>query len=156
MVTVPPGTKSGPEASSNMTDFRSVWSKKWCDLQKNKKVFIEILTVFLVEIRCSPKKEKRSSGFTCWFLSVISMGPLSILWARWSRRLPEAYGPPKVHRPQGHSPPCPPSRRPWKDIKTIICLSFIVLNNFFANMSVKKNCASPTKSLTACHRMQRC
>ena len=36
-------------------------------------------------------------------------------------------------------------------IKTIICLSFIVLNNFFANMSVKKNCASPTKSLTARH-----
>ena len=36
-------------------------------------------------------------------------------------------------------------------IKTIICLSFIVLNNFFANMCVKKNCASPTKSLTARH-----
>ena len=36
-------------------------------------------------------------------------------------------------------------------MKTIICLSFIVLNNFFANMCVKKNCASPTKSLTARH-----
>ena len=52
--------------------------------------------------------------------------------------LPEAHGPPKVHGPRGHSPPCPPSRRPWMAIKTIICLSFIVLNNFFANMSVKK------------------
>ena len=36
-------------------------------------------------------------------------------------------------------------------MKTIICLSFIVENNFFANMCVKKNCASPTKSLTARH-----
>ena len=36
-------------------------------------------------------------------------------------------------------------------MKTIICLSFIVVNNFFANMCVKKNCASPTKSLTARH-----
>ena len=36
-------------------------------------------------------------------------------------------------------------------LKTTICLSFIVLNNFFANMCVKKNCASPTKSLTARH-----
>ena len=36
-------------------------------------------------------------------------------------------------------------------MKTIICLSFIVLNNFFANMCVKKNCASPTKSLAARH-----
>ena len=36
-------------------------------------------------------------------------------------------------------------------MKTIICLSFIVLNNFFASMCVKKNCASPTKSLTARH-----
>ena len=31
-------------------------------------------------------------------------------------------------------------------MKTIICLSFNVLNNFFANMGVKKNCASPTKA----------
>ena len=36
-------------------------------------------------------------------------------------------------------------------MKTFICLSFIVLNNFFANMCVKKNCASPTKSVTARH-----
>ena len=36
-------------------------------------------------------------------------------------------------------------------IKTVICLSFIVLNIFFANMCVKKNYASPTKSLTARH-----
>ena len=35
-------------------------------------------------------------------------------------------------------------------MKAIICLSFIVLNNFLQT-SVKKNCASPTKSLTACH-----
>ena len=28
---------------------------------------------------------------------------------------------------------------------------FIVLNNFFANVCVKKNCASPTKSFTARH-----
>ena len=38
-------------------------------------------------------------------------------------------------------------------IKTIICLSFIVLNHFFANMC-EKNCASPTKSLTARHCLQ--
>ena len=31
-------------------------------------------------------------------------------------------------------------------MKTIICLSFIVLNNFFANMCVKKNCASQPKA----------
>ena len=35
-------------------------------------------------------------------------------------------------------------------MKTNICLSFIVLNNFLQT-SVKKNCASPTKSLTARH-----
>ena len=65
--------------------------------------------------------------------------------------LPEAHGPPKVHGPRGHSPPCPLSRRPWMAIKTIICLSFIVLNNFFCEHECKKNCASPTKSLTAHH-----
>ena len=36
-------------------------------------------------------------------------------------------------------------------MKTVICWSFIVLNNFFANMCVKENCPSPTKSLTALH-----
>ena len=43
--------------------------------KKKKKVFTEILTVFPVEIRCSPKK-KKCSGFSYWFLSVMSMGPL--------------------------------------------------------------------------------
>ena len=33
-------------------------------------------------------------------------------------------------------------------VKTGTCFSFIVLNNFFANMC-EKNCASPTRSLTA-------
>ena len=28
--------------------------------------------------------------------------------------------------------------------KTVTCLSFIVLNNFFANLCVKKNCAHVT------------
>ena len=55
-----------------------VWSEKRCDLKK--KVFTEMLTDFPV------KKKKKSSGFTCWFLSVISMGPLSSSWALWSRR----------------------------------------------------------------------
>ena len=64
---------------------------------------------------------------------------------------PKAHGPPEVHGPRGHSPFWAPSWRPLLAIKTIICLSFIVLNSFFANMSVKKNCASPTKSLTARH-----
>ena len=36
-------------------------------------------------------------------------------------------------------------------MKTIICLSFIVVLNNFLQTSVKKNCASPTKSLTARH-----
>ena len=31
-------------------------------------------------------KKKRSSGFTCWFLSVISMGPLSSSWALCSQQ----------------------------------------------------------------------
>ena len=37
-------------------------------------------------------------------------------------------------------------------MKTVICLSFIVLNNFFVNTCVKKNCASPAKNLTARYR----
>ena len=36
-------------------------------------------------------------------------------------------------------------------MKTMICLLFIVLNKFFAKMCLKKNCASPTRSLTARH-----
>ena len=36
-------------------------------------------------------------------------------------------------------------------IKTVIFLSFIILNNFFANMCVKKSCVSPTGILTARH-----
>ena len=87
---VPPGIKSGPGASSNMTDFRFCEvqnrRKKCCSLVRKmmwslrkKKVFTEILMFFPVEIRCSPKIKKikkRFLGFTCWFLSVISMGPL--------------------------------------------------------------------------------
>ena len=153
MATVPPGTKSGPVATSNVTDFRSVWSEKWCDLQKKtEKVFTQILIVFPVKTRYSQKKKKekkRSLGFTRWFLSVISMGPLSsswaLCWARWGRRPSWSPWAP------GSLSPLPLSRRPWMAMKTIICLSFIVLNNFFANMCLKKNCASPTKSLTARH-----
>ena len=52
---------------------------------------------------------------------------------------------------QGDTTHSPPRVSPSLATPLIICLSFIVLNNFFANMCVKKNCASPTKSLTARH-----
>ena len=124
---------------------KMMWSPK-----KTKKVFTEILTVFPVEIRCSKKKKVFRLHILISQCLVDGpplehMGPLSSTWARWSRRPSWSPWAP------GSFSPCPPSRRLWMAIKTINCLSFIVLNNFFANMSVKKNCASPTKSLTARH-----
>ena len=50
---------------------------------------------------------------------------------------------------QGDTTHSPLRVSPSLAMSLIICLSFIVLNNFFANMCVKKNCASPTKSHTA-------
>ena len=44
------------------------------DVISKKRVFTEILMVFPVEIRWSSKK-RGVSGLTCWFLSIISMGP---------------------------------------------------------------------------------
>ena len=52
---------------------------------------------------------------------------------------------------QGDTTHSPPRMSPSLATPLIICLSFIVLNHFFANMCVKKNCASPTESLTARH-----
>ena len=52
---------------------------------------------------------------------------------------------------QGDTTHSPPRVSPSLPTPVIICFSFIVLNNFFANMRVKKNCASPTKNLTARH-----
>ena len=79
------------------------------DVISKKKVFAEILTVFSVKIKWSSKK--RSEGLTCWFLSVIPMGPL--------------LGPLK---PMGPgiivSPlPCPPSRWPCRNLLKGMSLS---------------------------------
>ena len=90
--------------------------------KKTKKVFTEILTVFPVEIRCSPKKKQKKKVFRLHMLisqchfdgpPLELMGPL------------KPMGPLKSIGP-GVILPLPPSRRPWIAIKTIICLSFIV------------------------------
>ena len=65
--------------------------------------------------------------------------------------LPEAHGPPKVHGHRGRCPPCPPLTAALNGYENNYLLVFIVLNNIFANVFVKKTCASPTKSLTARH-----
>ena len=52
---------------------------------------------------------------------------------------------------QGDTTHSSPRVSPSLATPLIICLSFTVLSNFFANMRVKKTCASPTKNLTARH-----
>ena len=111
---VPPGTKSGPGASSNMTDLR------FCEVQNRRRKCCSLVR----KMMWSPKKKRSSPKFqrffrsklgylgekkkkevfteilfTCWFLSVISMGPLQPTEAN---DLPEAHGPSKVHWPRGH------------------------------------------------------
>ena len=116
-----PRAEGGPEASSNMTDFRlcelqnrrrkcrsfvqiMMWSQK-------KKVFTEIFPVFPVEIRWSQKKTKTKVFRPHMLITQCHFdGPLSNSWARWIvvEPLPEAHGPPKVNGTRGHCIPLPP------------------------------------------------
>ena len=64
--------------------------------------------------------------------------------------LPEAHGPPKVHGPRGHSPPAPLSAA-LNGYKNNYLLVIYCLKKFFCEHECEKKCASPTKSLTACH-----
>ena len=82
----------------------AVWSEKWCDLQK-KKVFTEILTVFLAEIKWSQKK-RSSPKFWRFFRWAFHFS----MYFQWA--LSRAYGPPKLHGPRDHCPPLPPYRWP--------------------------------------------
>ena len=84
---------------------KMMWSPK-----KTKKVFIEILTVFPVEIRCSPKKKKKKGlqASHADFSVSFRWAPSRAHGPAEPDGLPEAHGPPKVHGPRGHSPPCPP------------------------------------------------
>ena len=131
--TVAPETKSGPGVSSNMMKFQlcevqnrenaSVWSDKSCDLKKKfffrskwlgdlkkqKKVFTEIVTVFPVEIKWSPKKKKKVFRLHMLISQFHFIGPPFKLAE--ANGLPEACGSSKVHGPWGHCPPLPPSWR---------------------------------------------
>ena len=89
MLSAWPGTKSGPGASSNMMDFRFCevqnWLWKCCSLVRNvmwspKKGLHgkEILTVFPVKIRWSPKKKCLQASHADF--------SVSFRWARWSQR----------------------------------------------------------------------
>ena len=85
----------------NYDGFLVLWSPKQTekmlqfgpknDVISKKKVFTEIVTVLSVGFRWSPKK-KRSLGFTCWCLSVISMGPLKPTAPRWASLKPMGSG----------------------------------------------------------------
>ena len=127
----PPGAKRGTGASSNMTDFRS------CEVQNGRRKCLSLIK----NVMWSPKKKRSSpnfegfsgqnqvisnkqkkglralrAGFSVSFpwASSHANGPSAGLWSHGSP--PEAHGtwhgPPKVHGPRGHCPPCPPSRRP--------------------------------------------
>ena len=95
-------------------------SELWCDLQK-KKVFTENLTVFLVEIRWSPKKKV--------FTENLAVFPVEI-WCHQKKKFfkphmlisqghldgpAETNGFPDAHGPRGYCTPCPPLGGPeWE------------------------------------------
>ena len=82
--------------------------------KKTEKVLAEILTVFPVEIKCSPKKKKKKvlQASHADFSETFRWAPFRAYGPAEADGLSEAHGPPKVHGPRGHCPPCPPSRRP--------------------------------------------
>ena len=104
------GTKSVPGASSNMTDFR------FCKVQNRRRKCHSLVRKSMWSLK---KKKKTSPGFTCWFLSVISMGPLSsswaLYWACWSQRPSWRLWVPLSSWAPGSLYPCPlSSRRPLR------------------------------------------
>ena len=97
---------SGFVNSKTDRENAAVLSELWCNLKK-KKALTEILMVFPVEIWWSQKK--KFLGLTCWFFSVISMGPLLSTLKPTAFLKPMGRSP-KVHGPRGH---CAPFRWPW-------------------------------------------
>ena len=111
--------------------------------KKTKKVFTEILTVFTVEIRCSPKKKKKVFRLHMLISQCHFNGPPLELMGRLN---PTAFLKPMdplKSMGTGVILPLPPFSAALKSYKNNYLLVIYCL--------VKKNCASPTKSLTARH-----
>ena len=117
-----PRAERGPGVSSNVMELwfckvqnsrrKCCWLVRKMMWSPKKKVFSTISTVFPAKIKWSPKKKSLLQNFND-FSGRSQAVRMRLRWAfhfsmsfGWAPS--QAHGPPKIHGPRGHCPPCPP------------------------------------------------